>query len=151
MRYQTVKDVVEHSRQLHHQISDFYHDLGEAASQIRVKMLLEYLERHERQFEDMLKRFEEDKSQKIWDEWFQYAPDNDLNELLSELNVSDDMSTDDVVLIALKLDDYFIELYKDMVQNSASSDVKAVFQNLVELEEKEKIRTARTALEMNDM
>ena len=151
MRYQTVKDVVEHSRHLHHQISDFYHDLGERNSQVRVKMLLEYLERHELQFEDMLKRFEGDKSQKIWDEWFQYAPEHNLDEILSEIKVSGSMTADDVVGVALKLDDYFIDLYKDMVQNSASSDVKAVFQNLVELEEKEKIRTARTAIEMNDM
>ena len=61
------------------------------------------------------------------------------------------MNVDDVVAMALKLDDYFIDLYKDMSQNAASADVKAVFENLVVMEEKEKIRTARTAIEMNDM
>jgi len=151
MRYKTVKDVVEHSRSLHHQISEFYHKLGEQSSQVRVKMLLEYLERHEAQFEEMLQKFESDKSQKIWDEWFQYAPEHNLEEILTEIDVKEDMNVDDVVAMALKLDDYFIDLYKDMSQNAASSDVKAVFENLVAMEEKEKIRTARTAIEMNDM
>ncbi len=151
MRYKTVKDVVEHSRKLHHDIREFYHKLAEQTAQARVKMLLEYLERHETQLEDMLKKFENDKSQKIWDEWYQYAPEDKLQDLLEDVKVSPDMGVDDVVLMALKLDDYFIGLYKDMVQNAASADVKAVFESLVKLEEKEKIRTVRTALEMNDM
>jgi len=150
MRYKTVKDVVEQSRKLHHEIRDFYHKLAEQTAQARVKMLLEYLERHETQLEDMLKKFESDKSQKIWDEWYQYVPEQKLSDLLEDVSVGADMGVDEVVLLALKLDDYFIELYKDMVQNAASSDVKAVFENLVQLEEKEKIRTVRTALEMND-
>jgi hypothetical protein len=61
------------------------------------------------------------------------------------------MSTDEVIVMALKLDDYFIELYEGMVENASSSAVKSVFQNLLDMEQQEKIRTSRAALTIHDM
>lgn len=151
MHYKTVKDVVDHSRRLHQQISQLYADMRSQQTQERVKMLLDYLQRHESHLEEALCQFEKDKSQKVLDNWFQYAPDQDLTEVLSTIEITDQMSTDDVISMALKLDDYFIELYEGMVESSRSSDSKAVFQNLLDMEKQEKIRTARTALTLNDM
>jgi len=151
MHYKTVKDVVDHSRRLHQQISQIYSDMSQQHTQERVKMLLDYLQRHEKHLEEVLCQFEQDKSQKVLDSWFQYAPDQDLTEVLAQINIKDDMSTDEIIAMALKLDDYFIELYENMVENSHSSDAKSVFQNLLEMEKQEKIRTARTALTLQDM
>ena len=151
MHFKTVKDVVDHSRQLHQQISQFYHQLSEDNCKARVSMLLEYLKRHEDHLEDTLSKFGEDKSQSVLDSWFQYAPDQDLSEVMSTLEVSDHMDTDDVVTMALTLDDYFIDLYQGMVSNASSSAVKAVFQNLLDMEEHDKIQISKTALQMNDL
>lgn len=151
MHFKTVKDVVDHSRQLHQQISQFYHQLSEDNSKARVSMLLEYLKRHEDHLEDTLSKFGEDKSQSVLDSWFQYAPDQDLSEVMSNLEVSDHMDTDDVVCMALTLDDYFIDLYQGMVSSASSSAVKAVFQNLLDMEEHDKIQISKTALQMTDM
>lgn len=151
MHYKTVKDVVDHSRQLHHQISELYQKISQDQSQERVKMLLDYLQRHESHLEESLSQFENDKSQKVLDSWFQYAPDQDLAEVLASIEITDHMTTDEVIIMALKLDDYFIELYEGMVESSSSSAVKSVFQNLLDMEQQEKIRTARTALNITDM
>lgn len=150
MRYQTVKDVLEHARQLHKQITSFYKQLANRQHQERVKMLLDYLVRHETHLEQMLSRFEQDKDQTIWNEWFQFAPDDKLQQALTGAVVHADMSVDEVISLALQLDDYFINMYRDMAVNASSASVKAVFENLLAFEEQEKIRTVRTALELND-
>ena len=151
MHYQTVKDVVDHSRKLHQQIGQLYSKLSEDQAQEKVSMLLDYLQRHESHLETSLCEFENDKSQKVLDSWFQYAPDHNIDDVLAKMEMHDHMSTDQVVGMALKLDDYFIDLYQDMVDNTGSSAVKAVFQNLLDMEQQEKIRTAKTALQMYDM
>ncbi|MGR6874779.1 hypothetical protein ACU6U9_21405 [Pseudomonas sp. HK3] len=151
MHYKTVKDVVDHSRQLHQQISNLYQEMGQDQTQERVKMLLVYLQRHEEHLEKSLNQFEHDKSQKVLDNWFQYAPDQNISELLDNIEINNHMTTDEVVEMALKLDDYFIELYEGMVENATSSAVKSVFENLLDMEKQEKIRTARTALAINDI
>jgi len=151
MHYQTVKDVVDHSRQLHQDISGLYAKLSENQAQERVGMLLEYLKRHEDHLEQSLNQFENDKSQKVLDNWLQYSPDQDISDVLASVTISDHMTTDQVVNMALKLDDYFIDLYQEMINNSASSSVKVVFQNLLDMEQQEKIRMSKTALQLNDM
>ncbi|NVK37003.1 MAG: hypothetical protein HWE18_03670 [Gammaproteobacteria bacterium] len=151
MHYKTVKDVVDHSRRLHQQISQLYQEIRQEQSQERVKMLLDYLKRHEDHLEQSLEKFEKDKSQKVLDSWFQYVPDQDISEVLEQVDINDHMSVDEVILMALKLDDYFIDLYEGMVEHSSSSAVQSVFQNLLDMEQQEKIRTARTALNMSDM
>lgn len=151
MHYQTVKDVVDHSRQLHQDISGLYAKLSEDQAQVRVGMLLEYLKRHEDNLEQSLDQFESDKSQKVLDSWLQYTPEQDVSDVLVGLTISDHMSTDQVVDMAFKLDDFFIELYQEIIDHSASSSVKVVFQNLLDMEQQEKISMAKTALQLNDM
>ncbi|MEY8264553.1 MAG: hypothetical protein RPR98_10130 [Bermanella sp.] len=151
MQFKTVRDVVEHSRRLHQQIRDYYHQLSEENCQARVSMLLQYLQRHEDHLAQTLGKFEQDKSQKVLASWFQYAPDQDISEVLAGIDVSENMSTEDVVEMALKLDDYFIELYQHMVSSSTSAPVKEVFQNLLDMEQHEKIQLAKTALQIHDM
>lgn len=151
MHYKTVKDVVDYSRKLHQQISKLYQEISQDQTQERVKMLLDYLQRHEAHLEKSLNQFEHDKSQAVLDSWFQYAPDQSITEVLESIEITNHMSTDEVIAMALKLDDYFIELYEGMVENASSSAVKSVFQNLLEMEQQEKIRTSRAALTIHDM
>ncbi|WP_283789389.1 hypothetical protein QNI23_005670 [Bermanella sp. WJH001] len=151
MYYKTVKDVVDYSRKLHQQISKLYQEISQDQTQERVKMLLDYLQRHEAHLEKSLNQFEHDKSQAVLDSWFQYAPDQSITEVLESIEITNHMSTDEVIAMALKLDDYFIELYEGMVENASSSAVKSVFQNLLEMEQQEKIRTSRAALTIHDM
>jgi rubrerythrin len=151
MRYQTVKDVVEHARQLHKQIAGFYKQLSNRQHQERIKMLLDYLARHEANLEQMLANFDKDHSQKIWDEWFQFATDDTLSQTLQGAVVHADMTVDEIVTLALQLDDYFINLYQDMALHASSAAVKGVFENLLAVEQQEKNRTVRTALELKDL
>jgi len=151
MYYKTVKDVVEHSRKLHQQLSKLYKEINQEQTQERVKMLLNYLQRHEEHLQQSLDQFEKDKSQKVLESWFQYTPDQDLSEVLSTIEINDHMDTEEIILIALKLDDYFIQLYEDMVESTSSPTVREVFQNLLDMEQQEKIRTARAALNIRDI
>lgn len=151
MRFKTVKDVVEHARQLHKQIAGFYKQLSNRQHQERVKMLLDYLARHETSLEKMLASFEKDRSQQIWDEWFQFATDDTLPQTLKGAAVHANMDVDEIISLALQLDDYFINLYRDMAQNASSAAVKEIFENLLAFEQQEKNRTVRAALELKDL
>lgn len=151
MRFKTVKDVVEHARQLHKQIAGFYKQLSNRQHQERIKMLLDYLARHETNLEKMLASFEKDRSQKIWDEWFQFTTDDTLPQTLKGAAVHADMDVDEIISLALQLDDYFINLYRDMAQNASSAAVKEIFENLLAFEQQEKNRTVRAALELKDL
>lgn len=64
MPYETAKDVLEHARDYHRILSDFYNKLGAKAQKQRAKMLLDYLSRHEKHLEDSLAEYEKEVSPK---------------------------------------------------------------------------------------
>lgn len=151
MRYQTVRDIIDHSKRLHHDLGEFYRSLEDKVQSDRVKMLLNYLARHEEHIEESLKKYTLDANQNLWDEWFQFGPDEKLTDLVSELKFAATHNLDEVVKMALAVDDYFIDLYKKLSINASSEKVRELFVNLVEMEELEKTRTVRSALELSDM
>ena len=55
------------------------------------------------------------------------------------------MSVDDVVDLGMRIDDCLIAIYAELAEAAKSSEVKRVFLNLWEMENKEKRQLARNA------
>jgi rubrerythrin len=149
--FERTRDVLDHARAFHHQVSDLYQRLEDRVEKERVQMLLDYLRRHEKHLEQSLADYEEEASKRILETWFQYTLEEDPSELLSELEVKGDMPVDDVVRLALRLDDYLIALYRNMADHTDIPDVKEVFTNLLELEQEDEHQIARNALRLDEM
>ena len=58
------------------------------------------------------------------------------------------MSVDNIITIALQLDDCLLNLYKDIKENTISDAVREFFTNLLEMEKQEEIELIRNALEL---
>ncbi len=149
--FERTRDVLDHARSFHHQVGELYQRLENRAEKERVQMLLDYLRRHERHLEESLADYEEDASKRILDTWFQYTLEEDPSNLLSEVEIKADMAVNDVVRLALRLDDYLIDLYRSMVDNTDISEVKEIFTNLLELEQQDEHQLARNALRLDEM
>ena len=153
MSFETTKDVLDHVREFHHRLSEFYGGLSGNTGKERVKMLLDYLNRHEKHLEESLARYEEEVSEKILNARFQYPPPRELLNICKGAVISgkEDLSLDGVIGIALNLDDCLIDLYKEMIKSSDLEEVKEVFNNLLEMEKREKLDLVRNALELKDL
>jgi rubrerythrin len=71
--------------------------------------------------------------------------------MLKDCKIRPDMSVDDVVKIAMNFDDALIEIYKEAAREAEDTNAKAMFENLVEMEQKEKQRFIRDTEWMEDM
>ena len=58
---------------------------------------------------------------------------------------------DDVVKTALRFDDALTEIYKEAAREAEDTNARAVFENLVEMEVREKQRFVRDTEWMEDM
>ena len=56
--FEQVKDVLDYGKTVHADLRKFYESLNEQNEQAHVKMLLDYLSRHESHLEETLERFE---------------------------------------------------------------------------------------------
>lgn len=153
MTFETTKDVLDHAREFHGQVGEYYRQLGEKNQKERVKMLLEYMSRHEKHLEENLARYEEDVSGRILNTWFQYPPPPDMLKTCVNLNLEgkENLTVDEVIELALKIDDCLIQLYQQMAAESEFEEVKEVFNNLLEMEKQQEMDLVRDALHLKEI
>jgi len=147
MAYQQTRDILERARDFHHQLSEFYRRLGDSAERATVKMLLEYMSRHEKHLEESLAVYEEAAAGNVLDSWFKYTPERATCKCFEGVELGASMSVGDVVSIAMRLDDCLVNLYKEAAESLPAGQVQEVFAKLLEQEEQEKVRLTRDALE----
>lgn len=152
MSNEQTRDILEHARQFHRQVSEFYDQLSSQAEKERIKMLLEYMSRHEKNMAKTLEKFERSAPKRLMGACYkvglQFRP---CSEVVRDLNVSSDMSVDDVLQMGLEFDDCLIAVYKDRAESAPDEKVRGVFQNLVELAQKEKRLLSRDAQRVLDL
>lgn len=150
MSYATIKDILQYSADLHQHASNLYEQLREQTQRERVDMMLVLLSRHEQTLAASLQSVQEHVSESVLREWHQFEASSIADLLDNGQNLHPDMSVDELVQIALKIDDYLIQLYRQILSEASGKDSQALFQGLISLEENEKMSTVRAALSAND-
>ena len=151
MTFKRAKDVLDYARTAHHLISEFYHKLSEQTSKERLKLLLDYLSEHEKHLEEGLSKYEDEASDIILKTWFQFTECEDMKKYLEETVFNPDSTENDVMRIAMDLDDCFIQKFKEMSTRTESERAREVFNNILELEKSEKRRMVLSALRFEDL
>ena len=150
--FEQVKDVLDYGKKIHEDLSGFYDSINAMEQQTRVRMLLDYLSRHERHLEQTLERYEsETHKQQILETWLQYSPSINIEKMISCQNIHPDMDTDEVIRLAIGFDDALVELYKEAEAEVDAPHVREVLENLVALESHEKLKMVRDTLMFNDL
>lgn len=151
MPYGQAKEILNYAREFHNKVSEFYQQLADKAQSARVKLLLDYMVRHEKHLERSLKQFEDTISSKALDAWYQYSKEQRTFLPLDALKYSPVMTVDDVMKIGSTIDNCLIASYKGVADTAANTEVREIFKNLLQMEEQEKHIKARLVLGINDM
>jgi rubrerythrin len=151
MPYGQAKEILEYAREFHRQVGSFYQQLADKAQSERVKLLLDYMIRHEKHLERALEDYEQSITTKALNSWYQYTKDQRTFTPLDSLAYSEQMSVEDVIKIGTTIDNCLITSYKGVADTTTSDEVREIFQNLLDMEEQEKHVKARVALGINDL
>ena len=148
MPFDQTKDVLNHARKFHRRLSEFYDDLKDSVERERARALLDYLSRHEQYLDETLAKFQETVSENVLDTFINYKPDSANVSNITDFEISDDMSTDDVVAAAMHFDALLIQFYGDMARKTNNSKVREMFENLLVMEQHEQIELSKQTLEL---
>ena len=144
------REIIEDIRLSHSRMSDYFDQLHRKDEKEKLKILLDYLTQHEKHRDEILAKYEDETSSKSMDVWFKYIPMNDISKYLENVRIESNMSVQDVVGIALDLDDQLIKMYKRLVDNSKNTEIRNMFNCLLSRLEQEKRNLARDTLWLND-
>lgn len=151
MRYETVKDLLDHATGLHRGLADYYHRLADENRREKARMLLEYLSRHEAGLATALERFSDEVAASVRDAWFRYPLEEEFVKCIPPARPVAEMGTDEIVNLAIQLDDCIADLYQVVALRSELPAVREVFNSLVAQERQEKMRMVRQAMRLDDL
>jgi len=148
MAYKRTKDLLDRARLFHERLGELYKRLETVSKKEQVKMLLDYMSRHEKHLTESLSKYEEEASRRVMDYWYKYTPNNKSCEHLENIELRPDMTIDDVISLAMRMDECLVELYRSVAENAESEEVKEIFNSLLEMEKQEEVELLRNALDL---
>ena len=151
MASETVQDIITRIRAMHSQLGWFYEAMGETASKERVKLLLLYICRHERNLETALGAYQDQAQKAVLDTWYKATPGKSPVPDLAQLRITPEMNADQVIRIALEADQKLVDQFRQLAENGASEAVRDLFQKLIAIEEREEHQLVRDAIELEDL
>lgn len=141
-KFEQVKDVLEYGRQLHAEMKALAERIEDEEHNARLRLLLDYLRRHEDELAASLGKFEQETQKHILELWLPYPPDPRLEEKLRAIKIHPDLSIEEIVRMVMEFEDALIELYRESLNEIDDPHVQEILQNLVQLEDTEKRRFA---------
>ena len=150
MRFEQTREVLRHVRQFHESVASLCQRLSEECDEERIRMLLDYMSERERELAKAVDEFTDETSENVLDTWFQYTHD-DTGLAIPDFALTPETRIEDVLRLGLDLAQSLIDLYKEVADNAETEEVRAVFRNLLEFEEKEKLKLARNAQMLDDI
>jgi hypothetical protein len=140
-----VAEVVDFLKTYHQQLQNFFLKYQDTVNSERLKMLLDYIRRHENNIQYVLETINEKDRDIILKTWIQFVPFTET--ILPEEQLTDpNQDIDSIVQQVFELDDNLIRFYdKRIHQAGVSGPVKEFFQHLISLEEKQKTQISEAA------
>jgi rubrerythrin len=153
MTIKTIKDILNYAREFHTQLREFYSLLSSRSEKQRIKLLLDYMSQHEKYLEETLSRYIEKVSEQVLNNWFQYPPPQEIITNYDKKNIekNENLTVDDVIEMAVKLDQLLLDLYNEIIKHSETDEMREVFTNLMEMEKRQELELVRDAQEWKDL
>jgi len=151
MRFSTIQDVVDFAKKLHGALAEQYAELEQLSSSERARLMLDYLSRHEQNLKQAMEKYEGDMTKAIAALWLQDVPELQSDELVQKVRGVDLRNVDNIISVALDVDEYLIKLYQCMADEVDSDAGREVFKSLIKLEDNERHRLSRAAFRLADI
>lgn len=148
MTFSTTRQLLGQIKTFHLELGSFYSDAAGRVKRAKVIALLRYMGEHERHLKRCLDRYEKLAHARVLERWFQFSPRIPRRTDFERVVMAPEMTIADVVQVTLGFDDRLMRFVGDLADQSDSIEVKALFVNLLEMEEQEKHKASRAALEM---
>lgn len=145
-----IKDILGHIRRYHHQLANQLGELKVHESDPRVRLLLEYMARHEINFEKTLNGYEKDAAKSILATWIKYVPDDAVTEAANQLKLHDEMPADEILAAVIAFDRALTDMYRELADETSVPRVQDLFTKLIDLENRKDRKFSITVLELAD-
>ncbi|MCF7817367.1 MAG: hypothetical protein K9M54_05735 [Kiritimatiellales bacterium] len=147
MSFNQTRDILDHARDFHRRLGEFYAELLDRAPDEETRELLDNLMDHEHVLERRLKEYEEEVSKNVLDTFFKYMV-GEREDCFGEYAVPSLVGTEYVIEATRHFDRCLCDFYKEMARKALAEQVREVLLNLLEMELREQMTLSKKVLEL---
>ncbi|MEM8877766.1 MAG: ATPase [Pseudomonadota bacterium] len=152
MKVQTISDLIDWTRAMHHQLAERLADGSAQHEQEMAKLLLSYLADHETALEKIIEGFEQQADAKALNTWvYDYLGHAPIDLHHGSDAPFSEMNFDEICGSVFDVHNQAIDLYRDLLGRADIPEAKELLQALLAIEEHETMRLAQQTNRMRDM
>ncbi len=151
MKFKQTKELIYHAVFFHTMIGDHFLDESERTQNQRLKLLLGYLAEHQRDQAKRLSEYGDHAPNKILDTWFQFIDcEERFNQIIHTLE-KDETTVEEVIDKTIMLYDCLITHFESFSNLCDTEEIRDVFECIVKLEKKDKLKIVRNVRMLDDL
>ncbi|ADN74723.1 conserved hypothetical protein [Ferrimonas balearica DSM 9799] len=151
MRFQQLKEILDHMIDSRSAMSQLYRRMTGQADSPRAKMLLEYMVIHEKEVIEKLSNYQDEASPRVLDTWFENVQGEDFTLLCQKIELPATMTEQDVLGMALDLENRLLDVLHAALEVAPTQDVKSAIESLLQAERVRQQRFVHSTMRMDDM
>ncbi|MFC6634944.1 hypothetical protein [Microbulbifer taiwanensis] len=144
-------EVLKDAEKFHLEMADLYEELLEKSEDKRTQLLLKHMLEHEQRMARNLSNYGEVAQHKVMRTWLQYTHEESAQDFIRGLELSDPPSIKEINNMGREVDRYFSDLYEAVYGAIESAEVKEVFEDLKQIQDKERITLSMATNSLWDM
>lgn len=146
----TVNSMIERIRKLHQDLAERFRLAAATAETERLKLVLSYIEKREREVDEALEQYQGSASRAVLGTAFKTVQGAPFRECVA-LAKTDADDPDDVLNSVIQMDKCLSAKLRLVSEDAVNEDVRNFFLELAAMIDREKKRTVRDAIEMEDL
>jgi uncharacterized protein (DUF305 family) len=151
MRFCQISDLLDWIDAYHQALAEQYSALASAGTKERAALLLTYLSDHQKLLAESIARYETDAADSLMASWSEQCPDLNLPESVLQLhNTLAGKDTEEIIKQVIEFHDILIDMYKSLAEKATNPSIRMLFENLMQMEKQETMRTVRDAQRLED-
>jgi rubrerythrin len=139
MAVTTIADVLQQAERFEQMLADYYAELAENTTREGVRMLTDYMSRHRVRISAELTKLPSEQVSHICASPLRYQPDAADCKCFDGLNVPPDATANDILGVAMILDECLMGLYRQVLQQDVEPEVRELFESLLRSEQRDEI------------
>lgn len=151
MKFKQTKELIYHAVSIHTMMGEHFLDESGRTENQRLKLLLDYLADHQGSQAIRLTEYGESAPDNILDTWFQFIDcDERFNQIMQTLS-KDESTVEEVINKTIMLYDCLITHFENFVNLCETEEIRNVFNCIVKMEKKDKLKIVRNVRMLDDL
>lgn len=145
MPFSQINDILNRAIEFHKMLVDFYSKIKKKSEKENVKVLVDYMARHEKILKEKLIIITAEQQKQLIETRVKYESEFATCRCFENLKIDRKSGVDDVIEAGLQLNQCLINLYHHMVEIAPTQEIKTLFSSLevMEIAEKKKLSRMR--------